>query len=119
MSGPEAAPPSARPIFDEPWQAQLLALADTLARSGSFTPAAWSDALGAALRRAAAEGAPDTAATYYQAVLEALEGLLTTSGALTADDLAARRAAWERAYAATPHGQPVELSRAGAAGPGD
>ena len=117
MSGPEAPPPSAGPTFDEPWQAQLLALADTLTRGGAFTPTAWSDALGAALRRAAAEGAPDTVATYYEAVLEALEGLLTRSGALTPDDLAARRAAWERAYAATPHGQPVELSRGGAPEP--
>jgi len=119
LSGPEAPPPSAGPTFDEPWQAQLLALADTLARGGSFTPAAWSDALAAALRRAAAVGAPDTAATYYQAVLEALEGLLTTSGALTTDDLAARRATWEHAYATTPHGQPVELPRAGTSGPGE
>lgn len=118
MSGPEAPAPATGPTFDEPWQAQLLALADTLARSGLFTPAAWSDALGAALRRSAADGAPDTAGTYYQSVLEALEGLLTTSGALTPDDLAARREAWERAYAATPHGQPVELSRAGTSGPG-
>src|SRR5690606_18477420 len=77
LSGPEAPPPSAGPTFDEPWQAQLLALADTLTRGGAFTPTAWSDALGAALRRAAAEGAPDTVATYYEAVLEALEGLLT------------------------------------------
>ena len=95
--------------FAEPWQAQLLALADTLARSGVFTPAAWSEALGAALRRANASGAPDTAETYYAAALEALESLLAQGGLVTPDSLARRREAWRQAYRTTPHGRPVEL----------
>lgn len=98
-------------VFEEPWQAQILALADTLARSGLFTPTAWSAALGAALRHAESHGAPDTPATYYAAAVEALEGLLTASGAIGADALAARRKEWRQAYLATPHGQPVELKR--------
>jgi nitrile hydratase accessory protein len=99
------------PVFDEPWQAQILALADTLARAGAFTPRAWSEALGAALDRAAASGAPDGPTTYYAAALEALEGLLDSSGAVGRDALSTRRDAWERAYLETPHGQPVALSR--------
>jgi nitrile hydratase accessory protein len=98
-------------VFAEPWQAQILALADTLARSGLFTPAAWSEALGGALRHAESHGAPDTPATYYAAAVEALEGLLTASGTIGADALAARREEWRQAHLATPHGQPVELKR--------
>lgn len=102
-------PDSDRPGFDEPWQATLLALADTLAQRGLFTPAAWSDALGAALRHAEAAGKPDNPETYYAAVLETLEGLLATTGAVTADARAARNEAWRRAHLETPHGRPVEL----------
>ena len=99
-------------VFEEPWQAQVLALADTLARTGLFTPAAWSEALGAALRRAEAQGAPDTPATYYAAAVTALEQLLTAGGTLSHDALAARQEEWRQAHLATPHGQPVELKRA-------
>lgn len=95
--------------FAEPWQAQLLALADTLVRNGAFTLATWSEALGAALRRANASGAPDTAETYYAAALEALESLLAQHGLVTPDSLARRREAWREAYRTTPHGTPVEL----------
>lgn len=100
-----------RPGFAEPWQAQLLAMVDQLSRRGVFTAAAWSEALGAALRRAADSGAPDTPDTYYGAVLETLESLLAAGGAVTTGSLAERREAWRRAYLATPHGQPVELRR--------
>lgn len=117
MSGPEdgdIAPlrhDDGAAVFEEPWQAQILALVDTLARSGLFTPTAWSEALGAALRHAESHGAPDTPATYYAAAVEALEGLLTASGTVGTDALAARREEWRQAYLATPHGQPVELKR--------
>lgn len=93
--------------FDEPWQAQILALADTLCHQGRFTPAAWSGALGAALRRADATGAPDTPETYYTAAIEALERLLTEAGLVTAAALDARKGDWRRAYLETPHGSPV------------
>jgi nitrile hydratase accessory protein len=103
------------PAFDEPWQAEVLALAGALSESGVFTPAQWSEALGAALRQAEARGAPDGHATYYGAVLEALEQLLAATGGITADALAHRIEEWRRAYLQTPHGQPVELA-AGAGG---
>ena len=99
------------PVFDEPWQAQTLAIADTLARAGAFTPAAWSAALGAELKKAEARGAPDDAATYYDAALRALEGLLDANGAVGREVLNLRRDAWERAYRETPHGKPVTLTR--------
>lgn len=94
------------PVFSEPWHAEVLAAAHAMVRAGHVTPAAWADALGAALRRAEAAGKPDTEATYYLAALEALEGLVP----LTSEELADRKSAWERAYRRTPHGAPVALA---------
>jgi len=98
------------PAFDEAWQAQVLALAFALTKVEVFTPAQWSDALGAELRRAADQGEPDDQNTYYAAALTALEGLIAADGRVSADGLSARAEQWRRAYLNTPHGQPVELS---------
>ena len=95
------------PAFDEPWQAQLLGLAYALTQAGVFTPAAWSETLGAELRAATARGAPDTQATYYEAALAALERL--TAGGVSDTELTTRITAWRHAYESTPHGQPVIL----------
>ena len=115
MSGPEAAAISPfkqvddGPVFDEPWQAQLLAIADTLSKSGTFTATDWSATLGEELRHAEADGAPDNATTYYEAALKALERLLVRGGIATSDVISERRDAWIRAFLATEHGQPVKL----------
>lgn len=95
------------PPFAQPWQAQVMGMADLLSRSGAFSPADWSAALGAALRRAGDSAAPDNADTYYEAALAALEGLLVRQALATPEALTARRDAWRRAYLATPHGRPV------------
>ena len=116
MSGRESDPPrplarrDGGPVFDEPWQAHVLALAFALSERGVLTNAQWSQALGEALRRTEAAGAPDTPATYYQAALAALERLAADGGAVTAEALDERTEAWRRAYRDTPHGAPVELS---------
>ncbi len=96
-------------MFDEPWQAQILAIADALVERGIVTPVEWSERLGAALADAARQGAPDTAETYYRAVTAAVEAVLDARGEIDADSLAARIGAWTRAYERTPHGRPVEL----------
>ena len=98
------------PVFDEPWQAQALALAFNLIDQGVFSNAQWSEKLGAELGRAQARGDPDDSQTYYRSVLVVLENLLASSGRIPAETLAARTEAWRRAYLNTPHGQPVELS---------
>ncbi len=97
------------PAFAEPWQAQALALADALVRSGAVTAGDWAAALGAALREAEARGEPDAEATYYRCVVAALEQVAAATGLVDAADRAARRAAWEDAYRRTPHGAPVTL----------
>ena len=98
------------PVFEELWQAQVLAMADAMVAKGAFSSSAWSEALGAALKSAAAAGAEDTSQTYYEAALKALESLLDGNGAVPAETLQERREAWRQAYLSTPHGSPVELT---------
>jgi nitrile hydratase accessory protein len=89
--------------FDEPWQAQAWVIARALERSGLFSPAEWSEALGASIR---ARGDDQ----YYEAVLETLETLIKRKGAASSVELARMKQAWEEAYETTPHGKPVNLA---------
>ena len=97
------------PVFDEQWQAQVLGMADILVNAGVISSDAWAAALGAELRKSAADGIPDDAEAYYGAVLAALQTLLCESGATAREEIAACEDAWRRAYLNTPHGKPVEL----------
>ena len=103
MSQPET------PQFEEPWQAEALALAVAMQQAGRFTAAEWAEALGAAIARAQASGDPDDGTTYYTHVLDALERLVFEKTFSTRDSIAARKEAWRAAFARTPHGQPVTL----------
>jgi nitrile hydratase accessory protein len=96
------------PIFGEPWQAQTLAIADLLVSRGVVSPARWAETLGAEIE--ALKAAPDERETYYRAALAALERVLAETGNVTHAELDEREHQWERAYARTPHGKPVELS---------
>lgn len=97
------------PVFDEGWQAQVLALAFNLVERGQFTSVEWSEALGAELERSKQRGDEDDSNSYYQSVLTALEGLLDSSDSLAATAMDQRTEAWRDAYLRTPHGKPVEL----------
>ena len=97
------------PAFAEAWQAQALAIADTLVSTGMFSAGAWSDALGEALRQAEISGATDDQDTYYSCVLSALEELVARNSVVDQSAMAVKRKDWEEAYLSTPHGQPVKL----------
>ena len=97
-------------VFEEPWHAQVLALADEMRVAGHFSATDWANALGAALRDTQVKDMPDTPATYYSAVLAALEKLVTENTNLKAGDLTKRQSDWADAYRRTPHGKPVKLS---------
>ena len=97
------------PVFDEPWQAQALAMADSLVQNEMFGADAWSDALGQALKIAAASGNADTQDTYYACVLLALEKLVANHSVIDQKAMIGKRKNWEEAYLSTPHGQPVRL----------
>lgn len=106
MSGSDVEPPAfAPPVFEEPWQAQAFALVVQLHAAGAFAWRDWSAALGAAI--GADPAAPER---YHEHWLTALEAVVATRGLATPADLAARKAAWARAYRDTLHGQPVTLS---------
>jgi len=97
------------PAFSEAWQAEALAIADTLVQNGMFSAGAWSAALGEALQEAASSGASDDQETYYRCVLSALEELVARHSAIGRQAMAGKRKDWEEAYLSTPHGQPVKL----------
>ena len=97
------------PVLTDPWQAEALALADTLVNQGLFSANDWSEALGQSLREAQADTSTDHQQTYYLCVLETLERLLARHSDIDATALASKRADWEQAYRSTPHGQPVLL----------
>jgi nitrile hydratase accessory protein len=97
------------PVFDEAWQAQALALADTLVQNGLFGARDWSEALGRALREAEEKGEQDDQETYYRCVVAALEGLVAEHSEIGRQTMSDRRDDWEEAYLSTPHGQPVLL----------
>jgi nitrile hydratase accessory protein len=97
------------PVFAEPWQAQVFALAVKLSRDGHFTWNEWAAALAEEIKAAAARGEADDGSRYYQYWLSALERLVTAKGLSDLEALAARKEAWANAYRHTPHGKPVEL----------
>ena len=95
-------------VFREPWQAQAFALAVKLSEAGVFTWREWADALAAEI---AAAGPADRGERYYEHWLAALEKLADRKGLTFAAERQARRDAWEEAARATPHGEPIVLSR--------
>ena len=97
------------PVFDEAWQAQLLAMVNQMIVDGAFSNILWSDTLGQNLKNAEALGQADDIDTYYAAVLTTFETLLAQSSDVSAEAITDRQKAWERAYLSTAHGQPVFL----------
>jgi nitrile hydratase accessory protein len=102
--------------FEEPWHAQLFATTHALAAAGAFRWSDWTVWFGAAIARADAEGAPRDGSTYYEIWLSAFEAFLRDRDLADAATLAELRGAWEAAYLATPHGEPVELAAGRAVG---
>lgn len=99
------------PVFAEPWQAQVFAMALTLHRRGLFTWKEWADRLAEEIQAAQSRGDPDLGDTYYDHWLATLEKLVVERGVLTTSGLLSRRDAWDRAARATPHGEPIVLGR--------
>lgn len=97
------------PTFREPWEAQAFAMALALHERGVFTWPEWAATLGAEIKRAQAEGDPDTGETYYQHWLAALERLVEEKGIANAAMRSRYYDAWDHAADRTPHGHPIEL----------
>jgi len=97
------------PVFREPWQAQAFAMALALHARGLFTWPEWAAMLTEEIRRAQAEGDPDTGETYYLHWVATLERIVAAKGVATETTLARYRDAWDHAADRTPHGTPIAL----------
>ena len=91
VEGPGAPPRSnGELLFAEPWESRAFGMAVTLYEAGVLP---WPDFQGALIDRIAAwEGATteDQSWSYYQHWLAALEDVLASAGAVSADDVTAR-----------------------------
>lgn len=97
------------PVFNAPWEAQAFAMAVSLSQQGVFTWEKWTQTIGALI---AADSEPDkTGEHYYHYWLAALEQLVATETPISAQQLADRKDAWDKAARATPHGEPIKLGR--------
>ncbi len=97
------------PVFREPWEAQAFAMTLALHQRGLFSWGEWARALAGHIAVAQARGDADRGDTYYHHWLAALEWLVASKAASSAEELSRYRAAWDRAAVRTPHGQPIEL----------
>lgn len=97
------------PVFGEPWEAQAFAMTLVLHQRGLFSWGEWATALAGHIAAAQARGDADRGDTYYHHWLAALESLVASKGASSAEELSRYRDAWDRAAGRTPHGQPIEL----------
>jgi nitrile hydratase accessory protein len=97
------------PVFAEPWQAEVFALAVRLSELGHFTWSEWAAVLADELRADAARGEPDDGSRYYHCWLAALERLVVSKSLSSREALLKQEEAWAEAYRHTPHGMPVAL----------
>ena len=101
------------PVFAAPWEAQAFAMAVELHARGAFTWKEWSAALGREIASGDGDsGDSEPGTRYYAHWLAALEGLVTEKRLTSSRELAARKAAWQAAAEATPHGEPILLDAA-------
>jgi len=100
------------PVFNQPWEAKVFALAVRLSNAGCFTWPEWVEVFSQEIKAAQERGDPDQGDTYYQHWLNALERICAAKGLVGGEDMRRRKAAWRRAYLNTPHGQPIDLAAA-------
>ncbi|WP_158968682.1 nitrile hydratase accessory protein [Chachezhania sediminis] len=97
------------PVFAAPWHAQVFALTVHLNESGLFAWPDWAERFGAGLKARGLAKELDGGEDYFSVWLEVLEGYLAELGQAEPAEVERFRAAWEAAYLATPHGEPVHL----------
>ena len=97
------------PVFRAPWEAQAFGMAVMLHERGHFTWKEWAARLADEIAAATSRGESDDGMRYYYFWLAALEKLVADKRIVLADELRARRDAWDAAARATPHGQPIVL----------
>ena len=99
------------PVFAEPWQAQVFALAVSLSHQGHFTWKEWAATLSEEIKASEARHEPTDGSHYYHCWLATLERLAIARGLTDSAALVDCKEAWAEACRHTPHGKPVELRR--------
>lgn len=97
------------PAFEAPWHAQVFALTVHLNEAGHFVWGDWAARFGATLKRHGLARELNGGEDYFVAWLETLEGFLAELAMAEPAQVEALRRDWEKAYLATPHGEPVRL----------
>lgn len=97
------------PVFELPWHGQVFALTVHLNESGLFDWPDWAARFSATLARHGMDRDLNGGEDYFACWLETLETLLADLGQAAPADVERLRTAWEQAYLATPHGDPVHL----------
>jgi nitrile hydratase accessory protein len=97
------------PVFRAPWEAQAFAMAVTLHERGHFEWKEWAARLATEIAAARDRGEGDDGRRYYHYWLDALEKLVADKRIVPAEELRARRDAWEESARNTPHGRPIVL----------
>ena len=98
-----------QPVFAEPWEAHIFAIAVKLSEKGLLKWSEWTNALAEEIKEAKDQGNPDFGNTYYHFWLSALETILLDKNILKKSDLKSMIEQWRGAYLSTPHGKPVKL----------
>ncbi|MDX2485836.1 MAG: nitrile hydratase accessory protein [Pseudodonghicola sp.] len=109
MSDQTTGATSPEPVFTQPWHGQVFALTVSLNEAGHFDWPEWTARFSQTLARRGLEKQLDGGDDYFNAWLETLESLLVDLGQTAPQDVQNLRDAWEAAYLATPHGDPVHL----------
>ena len=98
------------PVFKEPWQAEVFAMALCLNGQGIFTWPEWAAMLSEEIQFAQRNGDADLGDTYYNHWLSALERMLVAKNIGSESQLADLYRRWYQAAQKTPHGQAIEIS---------
>lgn len=96
-------------VFDEPWHAQVFALAVELHKVGKFTWPEWAEVFSDVIKENPTLPHEGVNEAYYRQWTIALMRVLETQRILTKQDILIRTEDWRQAHLKTPHGQPVLL----------
>ena len=97
------------PTFTEPWQAEVLAIAEFLIQKKKFSATQWSEALGNEIKKNANNQTMSSKESYYRSALTALESLTIEHKIVSESEIISKEKDWQDAYLKTPHGEPVIL----------
>ena len=100
------------PVFKEPWQAQVFAMAVTLSEAGLFSWQEWSSELAASIESQKKKGDPDDGETYYLHWLETLEKMLSRKNLIEHADLLKRISEWKKPISRLPTDNPFNWNLA-------